>query len=58
MSYRRKLLLVNNFIQTLEDEIRSQIDNYIDGDFSIDDSTVLSYFGLEDQFKEYVAMYG
>lgn len=58
MSYRRKLLLVNNFIQTLESEIRSQIDNYIDGDYNMDDIKVLAHFGLEDQFKEYVAMYG
>lgn len=58
MSYRRKLLLVNNFIQTLEFEIRNQIDNYINGNYDIDDSKVLAYFGLEDQFKEYVSMYG
>lgn len=58
MSYRRKLLLVNNFIQTLEGDIRGQIDNYINGDYNMDDIKVLAYFGLEDKFKEYVAMYG
>lgn len=54
MSFRTKLLLFNNFVQTLDSDIRTQIEDYIGTDYSMDDSKILEYFGLETQFNEYV----
>jgi len=57
MSYRTRLLLVNNFIQTLDEGLQAQIDSFIGNDFGMDDRKVLKYFGLENAFAEYVEEY-
>lgn len=57
MSYRTKLLLFNNFIQTLDETTQTMIDEYVGTNYSMDNSLVLKYFGLENEFDEYVAEY-
>lgn len=57
MSYRKRLLMVNNFIQTLDEEMRSKIDSFVGGDYAMDDRKILKYFGLESQFEEYMEEY-
>lgn len=57
MSYRKRLLLVNNFFQTLDTELQARIDAFIGNDYSMDDKKILSYFGLEDRFADYISDY-
>lgn len=57
MSYRTKLLLFNNFIQTLDMDIQTEINDYVGTNFSMDNSKILKYFGLENAFEEYVSEY-
>lgn len=59
MSYRTKLLLFNNFIQTLDEDLQLMIDEFIGNDYNMDNSEILSSFGLEAQFSRYIEdMYG
>jgi len=57
MSYRTRLLLLNNFIQSLDEEIRSKIDSYVEGDYGTEGAKALKYFGLDNEFRAYVAEY-
>jgi len=57
MSYRKRLLLVNNFIQTLDLDLQSKINDFIGTNYSMDDRKILSYFGLETQFADYISDY-
>ena len=57
MSYRTRLLLLNNFIQTLDEEIRSKIDSFVEGDYGLDGAKALEYFGLDGEFRAYVNEY-
>lgn len=57
MSYRTRLLLFNNFIQSLDMHTQLAIENYVGSDYSMDDSCILSYFGLEGMFNDYLAEY-
>jgi len=57
MSYRTRLLMVNNFIQTLDEYMQAQIESFVGNNYEMDDRKVLKYFGLEAQFREYVEEY-
>jgi len=57
MSYRKKLLLFNNFMQSLDGDIRTRIEEYIGDDYDMDNNVILSYFGLENRFNEYMEEY-
>ena len=58
MSYRRRLLMVNNFIQTLDEGLQSRINSFVGNDYAMDDRKILRYFGLEGAFAEYVENFG
>lgn len=57
MSYRRRLLLMNNFIQTLDYELQAKIESFVGGNYDMDDRKILSYFGLEGEFEDYISEY-
>ena len=54
MSYRKKLLLFNNFIQNLDMDIQTQIEDYVGSNYGMDEAQIISYFGLERQFMDYM----
>lgn len=57
MSYRKRLLMVNNFFQTLDEEIQTKINSFVGNNYSMDDRKILKYFGLEREFEEYLEEY-
>lgn len=57
MSRMRKISLMNDFVFSLSVEMQSKIDNYVGGNYAMDDDKILRFFGLEDQFREYVEMH-
>lgn len=57
MSYRTRLLLFNNFVQTLDENTQLAIENFVGTNYSMDNAKILSYFGLENQFNDYVGEY-
>lgn len=54
MSRMRKISLMNDFIFSLSTEMQDRIENFVDGNYSLDDDRILEEFGLTVQFEEYV----